>query len=100
MKISHKITYILLLISMFLKINISVAQEKALNVLLVEIKQNIDPRMNRYTKLMIEEVERKDHDLIIIEMDTYGGALNDADDIRTRILDFNKPIYSWINKEN
>ena len=84
---------------MFLKINISVAQEKALNVLLVEIKQNIDPRMNRYTKLMIEEVERKDHDLIIIEMDTYGGALNDADDIRTRILDFNKPIYSWINKD-
>ena len=37
--------------------------------------------------------------MIIIEMDTYGGALNDADDIRTRILDFDKPIYSWINKD-
>ena len=32
-------------------------------------------------------------------MDTYGGAVNDADDIRTRILDFEKPIYVWINKD-
>ena len=35
----------------------------------------------------------------MIEMDTYGGAVNDADDIRTRILDFEKPIYVWINKD-
>ena len=32
-------------------------------------------------------------------MDTYGGAVNDADDIRTRILDYKKPIYVWINKD-
>ena len=99
MKLEHKIIYIFLLIFIVLKINTSFSQEKKLNVLLVEIKQNIDPRINRYTKLMLEEVEKKDYDIIIIEMDTYGGALNDADDIRTRILDFDKPIYSWINKD-
>ena len=99
MKLGHKIIYIFLPIFILLKINISFSQEKKLNVLLVEIKQNIDPRINRYTKLMLEEVEKKDYDMIIIEMDTYGGALNDADDIRTRILDFDKPIYSWINKD-
>tara|TARA_B100000945_G_scaffold8024_1_gene6532 strand:+ start:63 stop:1415 length:1353 start_codon:yes stop_codon:yes gene_type:complete len=99
MKLDHKIIYISLLIFIVLKINTSFSQEKKLNVLLVEIKQNIDPRINRYTKLMLEEVEKKDYDMIIIEMDTYGGALNDADDIRTRILDFDKPIYSWINKD-
>ena len=99
MKLDHKIIYIFLLIFIVLKINTSFSQEKKLNVLLVEIKQNIDPRINRYTKLMLEEVEKKDYDMIIIEMDTYGGALNDADDIRTRILDFDKPIYSWINKD-
>jgi len=99
MKIRNKTTYILLLIFILLKINISFSQDKKVNVLLVEIKQNIDPRMNRYTKLMLEEVEKNDYNMIIIEMDTYGGALNDADDIRTRILDFDKPIYSWINKD-
>ena len=66
-------------------------------ILFGEIKSNIDPRTNRYTKLLIEEANNDNYDLVIIEMDTYGGAVNDADDIRTRILDFNKPIYVWIN---
>ena len=75
------------------------ANDKETKVLVGEIKSNIDPRTNRYTKLLLEEASEKDYDIIIIEMDTYGGAVNDADDIRTRILDFKKPIYVWINKD-
>lgn len=75
------------------------ANDKETKVLVGEIKSNIDPRTNRYTKLLLEEASEKDYDVIIIEMDTYGGAVNDADDIRTRILDFEKPIYVWINKD-
>jgi len=75
------------------------AQEKKIKVFVGEIKQNIDPRMSRYTKLFLEKAKEKDVDIIIIEMDTYGGAVNDADDIRTMILDYNKPIYVWINKD-
>ena len=75
------------------------ANDKETKVLVGEIKSNIDPRTNRYTKLLLEEASEKNYDIIIIEMDTYGGAVNDADDIRTRILDFEKPIYVWINKD-
>ena len=75
------------------------AQEKKTIVFVGEIKQNIDPRTNRYTKLFLEKAKEKDVDIIIIEMDTYGGAVNDADDIRTMILDYDKPIYVWINKD-
>ena len=75
------------------------AQEKKTIVFVGEIKQNIDPRTNRYTKLFLEKAKEKDVDIIIIELDTYGGAVNDADDIRTMILDYNKPIYVWINKD-
>ena len=75
------------------------AQEKKTIVFVGEIKQNIDPRTNRYTKLFLEKATEKDVDIIIIELDTYGGAVNDADDIRTMILDYNKPIYVWINKD-
>jgi membrane-bound serine protease (ClpP class) len=35
---------------------------------------------------------------MIIIMDTYGGAVNDADDIRTRILEYPKPVWVFINK--
>jgi len=75
------------------------AEEDKTRILFGEIKSNIDPRTNRYSKLLIEEATDYNYDLVIIEMDTYGGAVNDADDIRTRILDFNKPIYVWINKD-
>jgi membrane-bound serine protease (ClpP class) len=75
------------------------ANDKETKVLVGEIKSNIDPRTNRYTKLLLEEASANKYDIIIIEMDTYGGAVNDADDIRTRILDFEKPIYVWINKD-
>ena len=75
------------------------AKPEKKKILLGEIKTNIDPRTNRYTKLLLDEGEKDDYDIIIIEMDTYGGAVNDADDIRTRILDYKKPIYVWINKD-
>ena len=75
------------------------AQKENKRILLAEVKSNIDPRTNRYTKLLIDEAKNENYDIIVIEMDTYGGAVNDADDIRTRILDFEKPIYVWINKD-
>ena len=67
-------------------------------VFVMHIDSEIDPRMNRYTKLGLAEATKNDVDLIIIEMDTYGGAVNDADDIRARILEYEKPIYVFINK--
>ena len=75
------------------------AENEEKKILLGKIDDNIDPRTNRYTKLLLEEASKSEYDIVVIEMDTYGGAVNDADDIRTRILDFNKPIYVWINKD-
>ncbi|MFD2037268.1 nodulation protein NfeD [Belliella marina] len=64
-----------------------------------EIKSDIDPRMNRKVRLALEDAKEKEADLIIIEMDTYGGAVNDADDIRTMVLETAVPIHVWINKD-
>ena len=65
----------------------------------LKVLDDIDPRTNRYTELGLEAAIAADADLVIIELDTYGGALNDADEIRTRILNFDKPIYAFINKD-
>jgi len=68
-------------------------------VMVMQIDAEIDPRMNRYTKLAIERAEEINADIVVVEMDTYGGAVNDADDIRTRFLNFDKPIWVFINKD-
>ncbi|WP_258104910.1 nodulation protein NfeD [Marinoscillum sp. MHG1-6] len=73
--------------------------EPQTKVLLLQIQDNIDPRTNRYSELGLERANEINADIVILELDTYGGALNDADEIRTRILNFEKPIYAFINKD-
>jgi membrane-bound serine protease (ClpP class) len=75
------------------------AQEAKQKVMVMEIKAEIDPRTNRYTKLALEEATRIGADHILLILDTFGGALNDADEIRTRILEYPKPVYVFINKD-
>ena len=65
----------------------------------MELKAEIDPRTNRYVDLALEHAEDIEADYVIIEMDTYGGAVNDAKDIVERIMDFEKPIWVFINKD-
>jgi membrane-bound serine protease (ClpP class) len=75
------------------------SQDSTSKVVHLKVLDNIDPRTNRYTELGIEYAKEVNADLIVLELDTYGGALNDADEIRTRILNLEIPIYSFINKD-
>lgn len=68
-------------------------------VFVMKIDSEIDPRTNRYSELALEEAEEINADIIILEIDTYGGAVNDADDIRTRFLELEKPVWVFINKD-
>lgn len=77
----------------------SFAQEKPTKVFTFKIDADIDPAMNRRVKLALEEAKQKEVDLIVIEMDTYGGAVTDADEIRTQILENEIPVYVFINKD-
>ena len=75
------------------------AQENRKKVFTFKIDQDIDPVMNRRVKLAMAQAEALKADLILIEMDTYGGAVTDADEIRTRILESKIPVYVFINKD-
>ena len=68
-------------------------------VFLMDLKAPIDPRTNRYVDLALSQAEDMEAAYVIIEMDTYGGAVTDADDIRTRILEFPVPVWVFINKD-
>lgn len=74
-------------------------QEGTLKVFLMEIRGDIDPRMNRYVDLALDQATEVNADIILIDMDTYGGAVNDANDIRTKILEYEKPVWVFINND-
>ncbi len=77
----------------------STALAQKTNVMVMEIKDEIDPRMLRYVKLAIEHAETTKADYVIIDMDTYGGVLTDAKEIVDLIMDFKKPIWVYINSD-
>ncbi|TPE42126.1 NfeD family protein [Pontibacter mangrovi] len=77
---------------------LAVAQKRQDKVLLMEVKSEIDPRTNRYVELALQEATAQEADHVLLVLDTFGGALNDADEIRTRLLEYPKPVYVFINK--
>lgn len=68
-------------------------------VMRMEIKSEIDPRTRRYVDLALTNAETIKADIVIIEMDTYGGILTDAKEIVDRIMAFKKPIWVFINSD-
>jgi membrane-bound serine protease (ClpP class) len=68
-------------------------------VMVMEIKAEIDPPMNRYVRLALENAKTIQADYVIVEMDSYGGAVGDAGEIVDRIMKFEKPIWVFINSD-
>ncbi|MFT4856342.1 MAG: membrane-bound serine protease (ClpP class) [Algoriphagus sp.] len=98
MKIILSQVLILILISMGTNFA-QISSNEPKKVFIFKIDEDIDPGMNRRVKLALEKAQEMSADLILIEMDTYGGAVNDADDIRTMILESTIPVYVFINKD-
>ena len=68
-------------------------------IYVIDIDGDIDPRMNRRMRMAMEEADQKEASMIIIHMDTYGGAVNDADDIRTMLLRSKVPTHVFVDKD-
>lgn len=89
--------YIVSMLVLF-TIALSVQAQKT-KVMVMEIKSEIDPRTNRYVELALRHAEKIEADIVIIEMDTYGGILTDAKEIVDKIMHFKKPVWVFINSD-
>jgi membrane-bound serine protease (ClpP class) len=96
---NFRFKFYLFLIILLLPVWLIGEQPSKTKVFVMEIKAEIDPRMNRYVELALKEATAIEADYILIEMDTYGGAVTDAKDIVERLLDYQKPIWVFINKD-
>ena len=62
-----------------------------------DIKANITAPSWRVTQEAFEEATTMGADLVIIQMNTYGGEVVTADSIRTKILNATMPVYVFID---
>lgn len=75
------------------------AQNEKKKVMVMEIRAEIDPRVSRYVRLALAHAEKINADYIIIDLDTFGGALNDAKEIVDMLMDEKRPLWVFINSD-
>ena len=66
-------------------------------VFVLNIKQEIGPSAWRHTQKAFAKAKEKNSDILLIHMNTYGGAVDAADSIRSKILNSNIPVYVFID---
>jgi membrane-bound serine protease (ClpP class) len=91
----------LLLISCLIVISSTIifSQNEKKKVMVMEIKAEIDPRMARYVKLALAHAEKINAGYIIIDMDTFGGALSDSKEIVDMLMAEKRPLWVFINSD-
>lgn len=66
-------------------------------VYMFEIREEISRPAWRKTDLAFKQAEKEKADYILLQLNTFGGTLDDADKIRTRILASKIPVFVWID---
>ncbi|MGM0565498.1 MAG: NfeD family protein [Bacteroidota bacterium] len=75
----------------------SISKQAEPVVYVFDIKEQIAPPVWRKTQKALKEAHEKNAELIIIDMNTYGGMVESADSIRTAIMQSPIPVYTFIN---
>ena len=89
--------FALSLLMPFLSLGQSDSVQKPTLVYMFDIREEIAPPVVRTTQKAFEAARDNDADIILIHMNTYGGMVDAADSIRTRILNCKIPVYVFID---
>ena len=90
---------IIFLIS-FLLTFFSAGASDSLNVFYrIRLDQEIDPSAQRLVVLGLEKAAKADADYVLLDLDTYGGAVDAADSIRAAILRYDRPVIAFVNMQ-
>lgn len=65
----------------------------------IRLNQDIDKAAQRLVVKGLENADKAGAACVIIDIDTYGGAVDAADSIRTAILSYEKPVVAYINMQ-
>jgi membrane-bound serine protease (ClpP class) len=90
---------LLFLIWLGLTPNKAKANDDSLKVMIYEIREEISKPAWRSTQLAFEKAEEIEADYMLIHINTYGGRVDIADSIRTKILNSSIPVIGFIDNQ-
>ena len=65
----------------------------------IRLDSDIDKSSQRLVTLGLEKAREAGADYVMIDLDTYGGAVDAADSIRSAILRYEKPVVAYVNMQ-
>ena len=65
----------------------------------IRLDQDIDQASQRLVTLGLEKAREAEADYVLLDLNTYGGAVNAADSIRSAILRYEKPVIAYVNMQ-
>lgn len=65
----------------------------------IRVDMDIDKASQRKVVTGLEKALEADADYVILDLDTYGGAVDAADSIRSAILRYEKPVIAYVNMQ-
>ena len=65
----------------------------------IRLDQDIDQSSQRLVTLGLEKAADAKADYVLLDLNTYGGAVNAADSIRSAILRYEKPVIAYVNMQ-
>ena len=74
-----------------------VVEKKIEKIYSFKIDEDISPPAERKLKKALKDAENEEVDLILLNLNTFGGMLNVADNMRTLILESEIPIWVFID---
>ena len=89
-----------LLIFSVILIHISVFASDSLSVVYrIRLDSDIDKAAQRLITLGLEKADKAGADYVLLDLNTYGGAVDAADSIRSAILRYDKPVAAYVNMQ-
>ncbi len=65
----------------------------------IRLNQDIDQSSQRLVTLGLEKAREAGADYVMLDLNTYGGAVDAADSIRAAILRYEKPVIAYVNMQ-
>ena len=89
----------LIIMALVLASAVAYASDSLSVIYRIRLDSDIDKSSQRLVTLGLEKAMEAGADYVMIDLDTYGGAVDAADSIRSAILRYDKPVVAYVNMQ-
>lgn len=87
-----------LLLPLFLLSGLAVAHAQTKNVYVIEISEEVDKGLGPYVERVIAEADKNPGSIILLHVDTFGGEVAIATQIKDAVIDAKAPTIAFVDK--